>query len=107
MTEVFVKPCPDNIVNLYHLRESFKNYYGIVENNYKKDHVFYLNADDTNQKDDSLYLMGSRNQRIDLFTSRYSIEDFKKPSSYEAIIGNGIELHGRSKTLVEEILDIH
>lgn len=62
---------------------------------------------DPNQKDDSLYLMGSRNQRIDLFTDRYSTEDFRKPSSYEAIIGDGIELHGRSKTLVDEFLGIH
>lgn len=62
---------------------------------------------DPAQKDDALYLMGSRNQRIDLFTDRYSLEDFKKPSSYEAVIGDSIELHGRSKTLVEDLLDIH
>ncbi len=62
---------------------------------------------DPSQRDDSLYLMGSRNQRIDLFTDRYTAKDFQKPSSYEAIIGDGIELHGRSKTLVEELLGIH
>lgn len=61
---------------------------------------------DPAQKDDSLYLMGSRNQRINLFTDRYSEKDFQKPTSYEAILGKGIELHGRSKTLVEEFLDI-
>ena len=62
---------------------------------------------DPSQKDDTLYLMGSRNQRIDLFTDRYAAKDFQKPSSYEAVIGDNIELHGRSKTLVEELLDIN
>lgn len=62
---------------------------------------------DPSQKDDTLYLMGSRNQRIDLFTDRYTAKDFQKPSSYEAVIGDNIELHGRSKTLVGELLGIN
>lgn len=62
---------------------------------------------DHSKKDDSLYLMGSTNQRIDLFSSRYSMEDFRKPSSYEAILGDGMELHGRSKNLLEELFDLN
>lgn len=61
---------------------------------------------DPSQKDDFLYLMGSRNQRIDLFTERYALSDFKKPNSYEVVIANGIELHGRSKKLVEEFFGL-
>ena len=58
------------------------------------------------QKDDSLYLMGSRNQRLDLFSDRYSRRDFEKPNSYEILIKNSIELHGRSKRLVEEFFEM-
>lgn len=61
---------------------------------------------DPSLKDDSLYLMGSSNQRIDLFTDRYNRSDFRKPASYEVLIGDGIELHGRSKKLVEEFFDM-
>lgn len=61
---------------------------------------------DPNQKDDSLYLMGSRNQRIDLFSDRYTLDDFKKASSYEAILGDGIELHGRDKGFVKRLFDM-
>lgn len=61
---------------------------------------------DPKQKDESLYLMGSRNQRIDLFTSRYELTDFQKPASYEVLIGHGNELHGRNKKLVEEFFDL-
>lgn len=55
-------------------------------------------------KDDALYLRGSSNQIISFNSRRYHQEDFNKHNSYELVIGEKVELHGRSKTFVEEIL---
>ena len=59
---------------------------------------------DSNKKDDSLYLRGSSNQRIVFNTKRYNEKDFEKPNSYELIINNDIELHGRNKNLLDDLL---
>lgn len=57
-------------------------------------------------KDDSLYLIGSKNQKIIMNTSRYSKNDFDKPNSFEMLIGDDVEIHGRTKTLVNDLFDI-
>lgn len=61
---------------------------------------------DPSKKDDSLYLRGSSNQRIDFFSDRYSPSLFRKPASYEVLIGNNMELHGRNKHLIEDFLGV-
>ena len=55
INQTLIKPSPDNISNLFHLRENFKNYLNIVKANYKndkKESVFYSNANQTDQKDE-------------------------------------------------------
>ncbi len=58
------------------------------------------------EKDDSLYLMGSRNQKLTLHGGRYSEAQFSKANAYEVILGRSMELHGRSKALVSELLGL-
>ena len=52
MTEVLDKPCADNIVYLFELREKFKKYINFVREQYKKDNLFYINAEDTEGNDE-------------------------------------------------------
>lgn len=55
-------------------------------------------------KDDSLYLRGSSNQIISFNSERYTKKDFEKCNSYEVVLGDKSELHGRSKSFVDELL---
>lgn len=57
-------------------------------------------------KDDSLYLRGSLNQTIVFNSNKYKPEQFEKPNSYEVNISDEIELHGRTKELIKELLNI-
>ena len=52
MTEVLGKPSADNIVNLFNLRESFKDYSEFVKTHYKNEHAIYKNAEETEGKDE-------------------------------------------------------
>ena len=52
MTEVLGKPSSNNIDNLFNLRESFKTYLKFVRANYKKEHAIYINAEETEAKDE-------------------------------------------------------
>ena len=52
MTEVLGRPSAENIYNLFELREIFKMYLKFVTDHYKKDHVFYINAEETDGKDE-------------------------------------------------------
>ena len=58
-------------------------------------------------KDDSLYLRGSLNQEIVFNTKRYNPKDFVKPNSYELSMGKEMELHGRNKELINELLELN
>ena len=58
-------------------------------------------------KDDSLYLRGSLNQEIVFNTIRYKPDDFIKPNSYELKMDDKIELHGRNKELINELLELN
>lgn len=58
-------------------------------------------------RDDSLYLRGSLNQIIVFNTKKYKPEQFEKPNSYEAKISNNIELHGRTKDLITDLLEMN
>ena len=58
-------------------------------------------------KDDSLYLRGSLNQEIVFNTKRYNPNDFIKPNSYELEMNNELELHGRNKNLINELLELN
>ena len=54
-TKIIEKPSVDNIVYLSDLRKNFKKYFELVKNLYgkeKKDHLFYKNAEETNEKDE-------------------------------------------------------
>ena len=57
-------------------------------------------------KDDSLYLRGSTNQEIVFNTSLYMKNDFHKANTYELNINKELELHGRTKNLINELLDL-
>lgn len=57
-------------------------------------------------KDDSLYLIGSTNQSIILNTDHYSKRDFDKNNFFEVIIGKELEIHGRDKNFVRNLLGI-
>ena len=52
MTESLEKPCAENIDYLYQLRKQFKIYAEFVKEQYKKDHIFYTNAEDTEGNDE-------------------------------------------------------
>jgi len=52
MTEVLGRPSAENIYNLFQLREIFKKYLKFVSDHYKKDHAFYINAEETDGKDE-------------------------------------------------------
>ena len=58
-------------------------------------------------KDDSLYLRGSLNQEIVFNTRRYKPDDFIKPNSYELKMDDKLELHGRNKELINELLELN
>ena len=58
-------------------------------------------------RDDSLYLRGSLNQLIVFNTKKYKPKDFEKPNSYEVKIANDLELHGRTKDLINELLELN
>ena len=58
-------------------------------------------------KDDSLYLRGSLNQEIVFNTRRYKPDDFIKPNSYELKMDDKLELHGRNKELIKELLELN
>ena len=51
MTEVFEKPCADNIVYLFQLREKCKRYIQLVKEQYEKKDYIYSNAEDTEEND--------------------------------------------------------
>ncbi len=57
-------------------------------------------------RDDSLYLRGSLNQSIAFNTKKYKPNDFEKPNSYEVNITNDLELHGRTKDLINDLLEL-
>ena len=58
-------------------------------------------------KDDSLYLRGSLNQEIVFNSKRYNPDDFIKPNSFELNLSNEMELHGRNKELIKELLEMN
>ena len=58
-------------------------------------------------RDDSLYLRGSLNQSIVFNTKKYKPKDFEKPNSYEVNITNDLELHGRTKDLINDLLELN
>ena len=58
-------------------------------------------------RDDSLYLRGSLNQSIAFNTKKYEPNDFEKPNSYEVNITNDLELHGRTKDLINDLLELN
>ena len=58
-------------------------------------------------RDDSLYLRGSLNQSIVLNTKKYKPNDFEKPNSYEVNITNDLEFHGRTKDLINDLLELN
>lgn len=58
-------------------------------------------------KDDSLYLRGSLNQEIVFNTIRYKPDDFIKSNSYELKMDDKLELHGRNKELINELLELN
>ena len=58
-------------------------------------------------KDDSLYLRGSLNQEIVFNTRRYNPDDFIKPNSFELNLNDKIELHGRNKELIKDLLEMN
>lgn len=58
-------------------------------------------------KDDSLYLRGSLNQEIVFNTRRYRPDDFIKQNSYELKMNDELELHGRNKELINELLELN
>ena len=58
-------------------------------------------------KDDSLYLRGSLNQEIVFNTKRYNPDDFIKPNSFELNLNDKIELNGRNKELIKELLEMN
>lgn len=58
-------------------------------------------------KDDSLYLRGSLNQSIVFNTKKYKPKEFEKPNSYEVNITNDLELHGRTKEFINDLLELN
>lgn len=58
-------------------------------------------------KDDSLYLRGSLNQEIVFNSKRYNPDDFIKPNSFELNLNDEMELHGRNKELIKELLEMN
>ena len=58
-------------------------------------------------KDDSLYLRGSLNQSIVFNTKKYKPKEFEKPNSYEVSITNDLELRGRTKELINDLLELN
>lgn len=58
-------------------------------------------------KDDTLYLRGSLNQEIVFNTKRYKPNDFIKPNSLELTINDKVELHGRNKDFINNLLDLN
>lgn len=58
-------------------------------------------------KDDSLYLRGSLNQSIVFNTRKYKPKQFKKHNSYEVNIEGNLELHGRNKKLIDDLLELN
>ena len=58
-------------------------------------------------KDDSLYLRGSLNQEIVFNSKRYNPDDFIKPNSFELNLNDEMELHGRNKVLIKELLEMN
>ena len=52
MTEVLGRPSADNIYYLFQLRKNFKEYLKFVNEHYKKEHNIYLNAEETDGKDE-------------------------------------------------------
>ena len=58
-------------------------------------------------KNDSLYLRGSLNQSIVFNTKKYKPKEFEKPNSYEVNITNNLELQGRTKELINDLLELN
>ena len=52
MSEIFGKPSADNINNLRQMRIIFKNYFKLVKDEFKKEHAIYINAEETDGKDE-------------------------------------------------------
>ena len=58
-------------------------------------------------KDDSLYLRGSLNQIITIYSNRYKDYTFSKSSSFEMDINNNhITSFGRDKNFINDILEL-
>ena len=52
ITEVLAKPSADNIYYLYQMRVVFKIYLQLVKDQFKKEHAIYINAEETDGKDE-------------------------------------------------------
>ena len=77
MTKVLGKPSADNIYNLFQLRKNFKKYLEFVKTQYKPEHAFYKNAEETDGKDEIAVILNSIIQK--------NIEESKEISNDEII----------------------
>lgn len=58
-------------------------------------------------KDDSLYLIGSKNQQIIFNTELYKQDDFSKTNIDEILISDSVESHGRNKNLIVDLFNLN
>ena len=77
MTNNLEKQSADNIYYLFSLRNIFQNYFQFVKENYKQEHAFYINAEETEEKDEIAVILNRIIQK--------NIEDSKDITNDEII----------------------
>jgi len=97
ITEVLIEPSSDNIYYLFKLRENMKE-------NYKKENIFYSNANDTDQKDElgtSLHKMIEKNIKEEKEIT--SDEIIKQISEFDPYYKEEIYIDRREVNFIDKI----